>query len=247
MNSTPLKSLEGITSQNLVKEAANLAELVLSWKLAGQFKYDVPQCPDKVVVDIHVKEELNNDYWVARVNEFEEVPNAGVASLWKQLLQYSIGSTESLDTCHTVYEEDYIEEIFKHNLHPYELPEPASGYHCFTYLTELFYKLQWPLKVRRFCNLVHIVKSPDEKRAFVISLAVDPSLIPNASKETHFVDGQFTSVERLEYDGEDLQWLMTTCSDANGMVPGWIAKKALNSAIAKDVPSFMNWALKKKE
>lgn len=245
MNSAPLKSLEGITSEKLVKEASAIAQLVSSWRLGGQFKYNVPQAPDKVVVDIHIKEELNKDYWVARVNEFEEVPNENIPKLWKDLLQYSIGSTESLDACHTVYEEDYIEEIFKHKLTSIVLPDPAEGYLVFTYLSELFYKLQWPLKIRRFCNLVHVVKSADEKQAFVISLAVDPSLIPNASKDTNFVDGQFSAVERLEYDGEDLQWLMTTCSDAKGLVPLWLAKRGLNSAVAKDVPSFMNWVLKK--
>lgn len=244
MNSTPLRSLEGITSEKLVKEAAAIAEQVPSWKLGGQYKYDVPQCPEKVVVDIHVRENFNSDYWVSRVNEFEEVPNDSVPKLWQHILKYSIGSTESLDTCHTFYESDYIEEIFDYKLTPYELPDPAPGFQCFSYLTELFYKLQWPLKVRRFCNLVHVVRTEDGKKAYVISLAIHPSLIPNASKDLNFVDGQFSSVERLEYDGEDLQWIMTTCSDANGFVPGWIAKKALNSAIAKDVPSFMNWCLK---
>lgn len=245
MNSTPLKSLDGITSLSLIKEASEIAVLVSSWKLGGQYKYLVPQSKDKVVVDIHTKESLNGDYWVARVNEFEEVPSDGINSLWKKLLKYSIGSTELLQLCHTVYEEEYIEEIYEHKLTPYELPDPPKGYQCFSYLTELFYKLQWPLKTRRFCNLVHVVKSTNSKVAFVISLAIHPSLIPNASKSLSLVDGQFTSVEKLAYDGEDLQWIMATCSNANGIVPEWIAKKALNGAIAKDVPSFMNWALNK--
>ena len=241
MNSTPLRTLDGISSESLVREARTIVELVSTWKPAAHFKYRVPQCPDKVVVDVRVND--LDDYWVARVNDFCDVPSSDIPKLWQDLIQYSIGSTESLETCHTVFEENYIEEIFQHKLAPYTLPQPAAGYECLTYLSELFYNLQWPLKVRRFCNLVHVVKSPDEKEAFVISLAIDPSLFPSASPRGDFVDAQFSSVERVSYDGTNLQWIMATCSNANALIPAWIVKKALNSAVAKDVPSFMTWVL----
>lgn len=51
-----------------------------------------------------------------------------------------------------------------------------------------------------------------------INLAVDPSFIPNAPNDTKFQESQSTAVERLYYEGEDLQWLTITCSDPKSQV-----------------------------
>ncbi|OBA23968.1 hypothetical protein METBIDRAFT_10169 [Metschnikowia bicuspidata var. bicuspidata NRRL YB-4993] len=241
MNSTPLKSLDTVTSSLLLENAAHIADLIQSWKAAGIYKYDVPQTQEKIEVGVRTKDHLNNDFWVARLNTFEELSPDGRKRLWEQLFKYSIGSTKDLQDCHTVHEQHYIEELYDFDISAYTLEDTPEGYESFSYLVETFYKLQWPLKRRRFSNLVHILKSTDERTAFVISIAVDPSLIPNATKDATLIDAQYTSVERLEYDGTNLLWLMTTCSDAKGNVPQWLARSSINSVVAKDVPNFLKW------
>ena len=42
-------------------------------------------------------------------------------------------------------------------------------------------------------------------------------------------------------------WIMCTASDAKGVLPVWLQKPALPSAIAKDVPLFMEWQAKKRK
>lgn len=247
MNSTPLKTLEGLDSLSLIREAQEIAESVKSWKKHSPFHFKVPQAANKVQVDIYTTDK-NKDFWVARHNSFTELSGAGRKSLFDQLMDYSIGSTSNLTESHTEYERHYIEELIDFKLTPYVLDNAPNDYHCFTYLAELYYQLQWPLSRRKFCNLIHIVKSKDGRRGYVISLAIDPSLIPNGSPDPEYVQAQYTSVEELVYDQEKdtLLWIMTTASDAKGNVPLWLAKKSINGVVAKDVPHFLEWAAKLK-
>lgn len=242
MNSTPLTSLEGLDALELLREAQKIAADVPRWKKHSPFRFKVPQCSEKVLVDIFTTD-ANDDFWVARQNNFTELSGAGRKSLFDQLMDYSIGSTSELALSHTEYEKHYIEELIDFKLSPYVLDNPPKDYHCFTYLAELYYQLQWPLKKRKFCNLVHIVKSKDGRTGYVISLAVDPSLIPNSTPDAEYVQAQYTSVEELAYDPDKdtLLWIMTTASDAKGNVPLWLAKKSINGVVAKDVPHFLNW------
>lgn len=245
MNSTPLTSLDGVTLLLLLEQSSTIAEQAGAWKDGGVFHYAVPQTPRKVLVAVRTKDRLNNDFWVARTNTFEELDPAARRKLGQQLLRYSIGLLVDLQDSHTKHEEHYIEELYDFNLSAYELPETPAGYDAFSYLTELFYKLQWPLKRRRFCNLVHILRKHDDSEAYVVSLAVDPALIPNAAKDAGVVDAQYSSVERLVLNGDSVHWFMTTCSDAKGNVPQWLARQSINGVVAKDVPHFLKWVATK--
>ncbi|GEQ66489.1 hypothetical protein JCM33374_g152 [Metschnikowia sp. JCM 33374] len=245
MNSKPLASLDGLTSQQLVENASQIADSIKSWNSGGIFKYSVPQSKEKIKVDVRTKAHLNDDFWVARLNTFDELSPDVRKKLWDQLFKYSIGSTTDLHDSHTVHEKHYIEELYDFNITPHSLGDPPCGYESFSYLVETFYKLQWPLKRRRFSNLVHILKSTDQSVAYVISIAIDPAVVPNSSQDPRIIDAQYTSVERLEYDGTNLTWLMTTCSDAKGNVPQWLARASINSVVAKDVPHFLNWVGRK--
>ena len=245
MNSTPLKSLDGVTPTQLLENAAQIVTLIKGWTEGGVYKYDVPQSKEKVKVHVRTKDHLNSDFWVARINTFEELTLEARKTLWEHLYKYSIGSTLDLQDSHTVHEQHYIEELYDFNVSPYSLGESPQGFESFAYLVETFYKLQWPLKRRRFSNLVLILKSIDQKDAYVISIAIDPSLVPDSSADASLIDAQYTSVERLEYDGTNLTWIMTTCSDAKGNVPQWLARSSINSVVAKDVPHFLNWVGKK--
>lgn len=241
MNSIPLKSLANVSPTQLLENSVQIADLIENWKAGGIYKYDVPQSEKKIQVDVRTKDHLNNDFWVARLNTFEELSSEARKKLWENLFKYSIGSTLDLQDSHTAHEQHYIEELYDYNIFPYSLSDSPKGYESFSYLVETFYKLLWPLKRRRFSNLVQILKSNDQKVSYVISIAIDPTLIPNASKDDNIIDAQYTSIERLEYDGENLVWLMTTCSDAKGNVPQWLARSSINSVVAKDVPHFMKW------
>lgn len=246
MNSTPLKTLEGIDSLSLIKEAQEISAGVTSWKKHSPFHFKVPQAADKVKVDIYTNN-FNEDFWVGRRNDFVELSGAGRKSLAEQLAEYSIGSVSDLGKCHTEYEKHYIEELIDFKLTPFVLENPPAEFECFLYLAELHYQLQWPLKKRRFTNLVHVAKSRDGTTGYVVSVAIDPSLIPNSGPEPDYVLGQYTSVEELKFDAEKdtLVWFMATASDAKGNVPLWLAKRSINGVVAKDVPHFLNWAAQK--
>ncbi|SGZ50320.1 CIC11C00000005272 [Sungouiella intermedia] len=242
MNSTPRKSLQGLDSLSLIEEAQKIAKSVKSWKKASPHYFSVPQSTSKVATDIY-SANFNDDYWVARHNNFSELSAAGRKSIFGHLMDYSVASTDELAKCHTEYEKGYITELQDFKLSPFVLENPPKDYHCFTYLAELYYELQWPLKKRKFCNLIHIAKSKDGNRGYVISIAIDPSLIPNSSPDTQFVHAQYTSVEEVVFDPDrdTLDWIMTTSSDAKGNVPLWLAKATMNGVVAKDVLHFLHW------
>uniref|UniRef100_A0A0L0P906 DUF3074 domain-containing protein n=1 Tax=Candidozyma auris TaxID=498019 RepID=A0A0L0P906_CANAR len=243
MNSVPLKSIDHITSLSLFQQAQDIARHIPQWHKAGTYKYLVPQERQDVHVDIHTKS-FNDDYWVARASDFHEFSPKTRAHVYQLLDKYVVGSLSVLEESHTHYEMGYIQEMYDFKVHQHELAEAVPGFDSITYLAELYYHLQFPLKKRKFCNLVHILRAHDGKSAYIISLAVDPSVIPGNPQEPDFVQGRYTSVEYVEFDPKlsDVKWYMTTCSDAGGSVPQWLAKLTINSVVAKDVHLFLAWA-----
>lgn len=241
MNCTPLTDLDDLSSVGLLSQAKQIALLIKSWKKARTFLLKVPQS-DNLVVDVHRKNSLNNDFWVARVTEFQEISVQSRKKVFDLLMRYVVGSTSDLSQSHTEYEVGYIHELVDCKLTPYKFKDTAEDddYDSITYLAEVDYQLQFPLKKRKFCNLVHIAKCKDANSAYVISLAVDPSVI-GCKVESSFVQGSYTSVELVAWDPqtESLLWEMATCSNAGGNLPQWLAKLKLNGIIAKDVSSFL--------
>lgn len=52
----------------------------------------------------------------------------------------------------------------------------------------------------------------------------------------------YTSIERcILKEAGQIDWLMTTASDAGGNLPMWAQKLALPGAICNDVGLFMKW------
>lgn len=242
MNSIPRKTLQGIDSLSLIEEAQHILSRVKASKKATQYLFSVPQSVSKLATSIYTST-FNNDYWVARHNDFSELSGAARKSVFGQLMDYSIASTSDLQQCHTEYEKQYIAQLVDFKCSPFLLENPPKDYDCFTYLAELYYELLWPLKKRKFCNLIHIAKSRDGHRGYVISVAIDPSLIPNSSPDPAYVHAQYTSVEEVVYDPDrdTLDWTMVTASDAKGNVPPWLAKATINKVVAKDVVHFLRW------
>lgn len=242
MNSIPLKKIDDISSLLLFQQAQDIARQIPQWHKAGTYKYSVPQ-GDDVAVDVHTHD-LNNDYWVARTTEFGQYPEKTRTRIFHLLDKYVLGSLTLLDESHTQHELGYIHELADFKVHPYELGDSIPGFDSVTYLAEVYYHLQFPLKKRKFCNLIHILKAQDGNSGYVISLAVDPSVIPGQPQEPGFVPARYSSVEYVSFDPKtsDLKWYMTTCSDAGGNVPQWLAKLTINSVVAKDVYLFLSWA-----
>lgn len=246
MNSTPRKTLQGLDSLSLISEAQSIISHVKSWKKGGVYRSSVPQVNKEVATRTY-STNLNNDHWVARYNDFEELSVSARLTLFRHLMKYSVGSTSDLQESHTEYEKGYIVELVDFNLSPFDLENSPTDYECFTYLAELNYNLGWPLKKRKFANLVLIAKAKDGQRGYVISLAIDPSLVPNLTPGPDYVNAQYTSVEEVMFD-EDLgalDWTMATASDAKGNIPHWLANANINKVVAKDVPHFLNWVSKK--
>lgn len=246
MNSTPRLSLEGVTCAALITAAARVARAVPAWKKGPVYRHAVPQAREKLATATYVGDGVEgNDYWVARVNHFLELDAAGRRSAFENLMRYSVGSVSDISQCHTEYERQYIGELALSILTPVAIDGAPAEYHCFSYIAQLHYKLQWPLTPRRFCNLVLVARHHLGNSAYVISVAVAPAVA--GAEPSSVVDAQYSAVEYVEYnpDADKLLWTMATCSDAKGHVPQWLAKMSMNSVVAKDVEHFFSWVVKK--
>jgi len=160
---------------------------------------------------------------------------------YSKLENYIVGSMTSLENTHTEYEKQYIHELVHYELKPITL-KPNNDFETFTYLARLEYKFPFPLKRRVFFELIHICKSRTESLSYIISLSIDPACFQNES--LHMVHARYTSIEKISYDKStnDLEWKMATCSSPEGSIPDWLSRLSINAAIAKDVPSFLNWS-----
>ncbi|KAI1811626.1 hypothetical protein GGS20DRAFT_89277 [Poronia punctata] len=70
----------------------------------------------------------------------------------------------------------------------------------------------------------------------------------NLSKEKGAQIATYVSIERIRklVDGK-IEWLMSTASDAGGILPLWMQNKALGGIVWKDVPLFMRWIANERE
>lgn len=236
MNSTPLKTIDYLDSQALLKESKQIIDSVTTWKKSKLYNYDLVS-GKKVAVQTYTST-INNDYWCARDSSLKELSHEK-KQVYQNLLKYIVGSTVDQHKTHTEYETKYVDEIYDYKLEPASLKN--SDENTITYKGQMYYKFQFPLQRRIFHELVHIVKAKDESHAYVITLALDPSLFAN--KEPSFVPARYTSIEKIAYDEDknELVWSMATCSSPGGLVPDWITKMGLPPAVAKDVPHFLNW------
>ena len=135
---------------------------------------------------------------------------------------------------------------------------------------EMCHDVPTPLKPRMFSALVVTAsllgrKSMDEgdKEKFVavtvpvqLGMGVQPAFYSNfrnlkegedAKKKREVVPGLYAAVEtgtlrnKKDGDGEEIDWIMATASDAKGVLPMWMQKLALPGAVPKDVEYFIKW------
>lgn len=238
MNLTPIVDITSLDSQKLLAEAKQIADSIGSWKRKAQHTYTLK---NKKLITVPVyATELNNNEWFARVSDFHEFDSGLKQRFYDFFVKYILGSTTDLTKTHSEYELKYIHEVYDYKVEPYELAgtDPATS---FTYLLRSYYKFPSPLKKRIFYELVHIYKSPDSNEGYVITLALDPKnfLDPHSND---LVVAKYTSIERFSFIDDKLNWLMCTCSTPGGWIPNWMVNLSITGAIAKDVPSFLDWA-----
>lgn len=69
----------------------------------------------------------------------------------------------------------------------------------------------------------------------------------DAKKKREVVPGLYAAVEtgtlrtQRDREGEEVEWVMATASDAKGVLPMWMQRLALPGAVPKDVEYFMKW------
>lgn len=104
---------------------------------------------------------------------------------------------------------------------------------------ESVHKLPFPLKKRVF-PVLQLTAMTDDKREFlVVQIAVkDKDATP---RNRGAVLGAYTSVERFRQTEGEVEWIMGTVSDAAGILPRWVQKRAVPAQIAKDVEMFLTW------
>ena len=242
MNAIPLKSVNGLNSEELSNKAEKIINSIGKiWKTDKKYTYKLNKVNSNINVQTYHIDKLNGDYWCARVSTLKEIDVEDKRRYYSKLEKYIVGSISSLENTHTEYEKQYIHELVDYELKPITLT-PNKDFETFTYLARLEYKFPIPLRRRVFFELIHICKSRMESLSYIISLPIDPTCFQ--SESLNIVHARYASIEKISYDKStnDLEWLMATCSSPGGSIPDWLSKLSINKAIAKDVPSFLNWS-----
>jgi hypothetical protein len=70
----------------------------------------------------------------------------------------------------------------------------------------------------------------------------------DSQKKKNITFGEYVSIERAELieEGAKVKWQMATASDAKGVLPMFVQKKAIPGAIVKDVGFFIDWTQKRR-
>lgn len=128
---------------------------------------------------------------------------------------------------------------------------------------EMCHHIPPPLNNRVFSVVVITARSTSaESPSFVVlQIPVDIAQVPkamysngknkqssdNAQRKKSVTIGQYVSIERVEKQGENIQWQMATASDAKGNLPMWAQKMGVPGAVVKDVGLFIDWTSKNRE
>ncbi|EKD16824.1 uncharacterized protein L3040_001108 [Drepanopeziza brunnea f. sp. 'multigermtubi'] len=105
-----------------------------------------------------------------------------------------------------------------------------------------------PLKNRTF-PVLQLCASLAGTREFVVaSIPIhDFHKSPYAeyARDSSLVVARYAAVERIRVlpgeQGEEIEWIMGTASDAGGVLPQWLQNLAVPGAVAKDVDMFLRW------
>ncbi|KAK9467759.1 hypothetical protein V1512DRAFT_118099 [Lipomyces arxii] len=103
------------------------------------------------------------------------------------------------------------------------------------------YRYPPPLSDREIPEwILSIQPDPEVNEFFIISVPADTPISPSCTR------GCYASVEHLiEHPDGKTRWTMAVAGEGGGIIPIWIQNMALPSAIARDVPSYIDWSKKK--
>lgn len=200
-------------------------------------------------IETKVKEET----WAARLSVHEDEAKKGTAS-WDEFehsFRLEHAKTEMAFTPNVIA----ANEAQRWDCTDLEAEEAGQSWDRFSLVVEeMRHKIGRPfLKDRTFpvLQLSCAVKDGTGAPEFVIvSIPVpDFATSENAglSKEKGAQIAFYVSVERIRKleDGK-IEWLLSTASDAAGILPLWIQDKALAGIVWKDVPMFLGWIAKER-
>ncbi|KAG9248432.1 hypothetical protein BJ878DRAFT_36336 [Calycina marina] len=117
--------------------------------------------------------------------------------------------------------------------------------HITLVVVESIHKIPKPLKNRAF-PVVQIAADLGENEFVVVSIPLtnfEKSPYAEYARSKSVVIASYVSVERIRILPEtgEIEWLMATASNAKGVLPPWVQKLAMHSAITKDVDMFLAW------
>jgi hypothetical protein len=110
-----------------------------------------------------------------------------------------------------------------------------------------------PLKNRVFPVLQLVIERLGNFREFcVISIPIrdmESASSAHFAKDKSLIIGHYVSVERIRVlpNTHHIEWVMTTASNASGVLPQWIQNMAVPGLIAHDVEWYMDFANKKRQ
>lgn len=244
MNGQPLQSLD-INAARIFAEAVPMIEAVPQWHADKVFPCTLVDKTEVQVATYHAK--VAGAHWCARITPTETWTPQQRTELWQNLDRYLVGEFDPVRNLHTHHEQKYIEDLEHLSVQPLPPQEAPAGYDAFAYTTQVVYRLQFPLSKRVFNEVVIVYRShggAGPKRAYIVTFPIAPRLFVGGEEanRTHVV-ATYSSVEEVVYDPATtaLRWTMATTASPNGFVPNFVANMGMNPAVAKDVPSFMNW------
>jgi len=115
----------------------------------------------------------------------------------------------------------------------------------------LHYALRPPASNRLFTVLFTIHLTTDEstglRTGYVLSIPVDVTSDHSlASQEYQATRGYYSAISRVrELPDGGVNWRVITTSTPGGMIPQWIADRAMPGKIKEDVPSYLAWLTKR--
>lgn len=228
-------------SAELVAPAQTLSESVKTWKKSKVFTFNDVGCK----VDTFYTT-IDNEYWMSRVSKHK----LRSEQEYYDVIEYLNGSTPTTSGwelkdryARSKCEIEYIHVLTK--VDPIAIENEVTDNDEGWILVNLEYELGKPLNTREFNEYIYVLKprcldesQPHIETSFVVSLVADIPL-RNAA-HTH---GVYTSIERLQFNKEtlELEWMMSTSSDAGGNVPRWLQNATVAKSVANDVPFFFKW------
>jgi hypothetical protein len=201
---------------------------------------------DKIDGMSHFSADRKNETWFCRKSCHENKAETGTAS-WEEF-------THSFKEHHAETEKAFTptvigaREAMRWNTSGMEAEVHGERWINITVaIEEMKHKIDpKPLKNRTFPVVQVAAELAGVQEFVVVSIPLtdfERSPYAEYARDKSLVVAAYTSIERIRVlpSSGDVEWIMATASDAGGVLPQWMQKLAVPSAVAKDVELFMGW------